>query len=99
MTPPWFTIPFLLASDFGNLWAFVLVLPAIGVSLLLATIFRVARKTTAHRACGLIAILLSAIFMCSIGDAREDDQLATLALSVVGGCLGLLFMRAGPKGV
>ena len=99
MTYSSFMLPTLLATDYGNMWAFLLVVPAIGISLLLGGILWLARKTTAHRACGLIAILLSAIFLFTIGEAREFDRVATFAFSVVGGCLGFLLMRAGAKNV
>ena len=90
-------MPVLLAIDYGKYWGFLLVFPAIGISLLLGAIFRVAGDTTAHRVCGLMAILFSGIFLFTIGDVREDAQLANVVLSVVGGSLGFLLMRTGAR--
>jgi hypothetical protein len=86
----------LLASNFGNLWAFMFVLPPIGLLILIAFLCWLTSVTAIQRLCGVGAIALSVVLVLSAGDAREGDAIATVSLGFLGGVLGLVFLRAGP---
>lgn len=87
----------LLASDFGNMWAIVLVLPMVGLFLLIGFVCWLVSATIAHRFCGVAVILLAVSFLISAGDAREGDVMATVVLGLVGIALGVLLLKAGPS--
>ncbi len=76
-------IPFLLASDFGNLWAMITLLPITGISLLAALVCLLMKWKNTCRVLGAIAVLCSGLFLLTIGEAREFDKAFTLIL----GCL------------
>lgn len=84
-----------LASDFGNLWAMITLLPIAAVSLLAAFVCLLLKRRAACRILGAVAVLFSGMFLLTIGDAREFDQGFTFVCSLIGIGAGLFFVRSG----
>lgn len=80
----------IFASDFGNLGAYVLGVPALVVALLVGVIGAVMRAQSVQVAAGIVCLLIAGFFYWSLSAAKADDRDFTLSVVAFSVALGLL---------
>lgn len=88
----------MLASDPGNVVAFLLVLPWVSLCHILAALLLNLKKDNVSRVFGGLSILISLLFLLSLETAREFMVQSTVALGTMGIVFGLFFAIARRSG-
>lgn len=89
----------ILASNFGNLGAFVLGVPALGLALLIGVPSVIFRVRALAVVCGVVCLLVGGLFLLSLSMAVEADRLITVAFSAFSMLIGagLIFFKRKSK--
>jgi len=69
----------IFASDFGNLGAFVLAVPAVGLAVLVGIFGAVFRFRLLQIICGIVCLVAGALLFCSLPMVRHDDGSTVIA--------------------
>ncbi len=88
----------MLASDPGNLVAYLFVLPGVSLCHILAALLLNLKMDNASRVFGGLSILISLVFLQSLEMAREFMVQSTVALGTMGIVFGLFFAIARRSG-
>jgi len=72
----------ILASDFGNLGAFMLGVPALGLAILIGVPCFIFRVRVLAVPCGVVCWLTGALFFWSLNIARAADRMITVFFGI-----------------
>lgn len=84
----------ILASDFGNLGAFLLGVPALGLALLIGIPSRIFRVGFLTVLCGVVCLLAGGLFFLSLPAARPGDRWITVIFGLGSVVAGVVLMKA-----
>jgi len=82
----------MLASDFGNLRAFMFGVPSLLVAVILGLVCLYFRLRVLARICGIVCILTGVLFFWSFPDARTGDRWLTLGVGVFSAAMGVVLV-------
>jgi hypothetical protein len=82
----------MFASDFGNLGAFVLAVPALAIAVIAGVVGAVMRVQAVQIIAGVSCLFVCAFFYWSLSAARADDRDLTMSAVSISATLGLLLL-------
>ena len=82
----------MFASDFGNLGAYVLGVPALVVALLIGVVGAVMRVQSVQVVAGIVCLLVAGVFYWTLSAAKADDRDFTVSVITISVALGLLVL-------
>jgi len=82
----------IFASDFGNLGAYVLGVPALVVALLVGVVGAVMRVQSVQVVAGIVCLFVAGFFYWSLSAARADDRDFTILVITISVALGLVVL-------
>jgi hypothetical protein len=82
----------MFASDFGNLGAYVLGVPALAIALLAGVVGAVMRVQSVQIFAGIICLLVGGFFYWSLSAAKADDRDFTGSVATISIALGYLVL-------
>jgi hypothetical protein len=83
-----------LASDFGNLGAFLIGVPSLLLATIIGFVFVYLRRRLLAAFCGLVCIGSGFLFLCSLTVAREGDLWLTIITAVIAVGVGVILLVA-----
>ena len=83
----------MLASDFGNLRAFLFGVPSLLLAVILGMFCLYFRLRVLAVICGIVCILTGVLFFYSFPDAHTDDRWLTLGIGAFSVVMGIVLFR------